>query len=149
MWPCLRLSVSSMLLRLTIPPRRSLLSCHMLSCVPMTSRHGSSYSATLMILKTFSHCPAEWPVLLSLLSLYGKASNAKVNLSKTVLVSLPGRAHSPWKRLATASDIEWCDEASTGSVRYLGYPLYHISVQLAHLLDGIKVKLQRHVNMLR
>ena len=100
-------------------------------------------------LEIFLSSPEEWPVLLSLLSLYGKASNAKVNLSKTVLVSLSGQRHEDWSCLAEQSSIEWYDESSTGSVRYLGYPLYHTQAQLDHFLDAIKIKIQRHCNMLQ
>ena len=39
-------------------------------------------------LEVFLSSPGEWPVLLSLLENYDQASNAKVDLSKTVLVSL-------------------------------------------------------------
>ncbi|KAK4509867.1 uncharacterized protein ATC70_007171 [Mucor velutinosus] len=99
-------------------------------------------------LEVFLTSPAEWPVLLSLLSLYGKASNAKVNLEKTVLVSLTGKPHDDWKHLADPSNVVWHDESSTGSVRYLGYPLYHTDVQLAHFLDTITVKVQRQYNSL-
>ncbi|KAG1062166.1 hypothetical protein G6F42_027486 [Rhizopus arrhizus] len=94
-------------------------------------------------LEIFLSSPEEWPVLLSLLSLYGKASNAKVNLSKTVLVSLSGQRHEAWSSLAEQSSIEWYDESSTGSVRYLGYPLYHTQAQLDHFLDAIKIKIQQ------
>ncbi|CEP14347.1 hypothetical protein [Parasitella parasitica] len=99
-------------------------------------------------LEIFLSSPAEWPVLTSLLSLYGKASNAKVNLSKTVMVSLSGHAHEAWQSTASEANIGWHDEHSIGSIRYLGYPLYHSAGQLAHFLDAIKIKLQRHVNIL-
>ncbi|KAK4519252.1 uncharacterized protein ATC70_009484 [Mucor velutinosus] len=99
-------------------------------------------------LEVFLADPREWPVLLSLLSLYGQASNAKVNLDKTVLVSLSGRSHDEWKQLAAVTNIEWYDESSTGSVRFLGYPLYHTKGQLGHFLDAITVKLQRQCNLL-
>ncbi|KAK4512636.1 uncharacterized protein ATC70_003340 [Mucor velutinosus] len=62
-------------------------------------------------LEAFLASPAEWPVLLSLLSLYGKASNAKVNLEKTVLVSLFGKPHDDWKHLADSSNVVWLDES--------------------------------------
>ncbi|KAK4518233.1 uncharacterized protein ATC70_001585 [Mucor velutinosus] len=99
-------------------------------------------------LEVFLTSTAEWPVLLSLLSLYGKASNAKVNLEKTVLLSLSGEAHADWKRVTETSNIEWYDSSSVGSVRYLGYPLYHTEEQLQHFLNSITVKIQRHCNLL-
>jgi hypothetical protein len=100
-------------------------------------------------LEVFLSSPGEWLVLLSLLEVYGRASNAKVNLNKTVVVSLSGVAHQSWIDIASAAGVEWHDSTSIGSVRYLGYPLYHTDVQLLHFLDAIKVKLERHANMLR
>jgi hypothetical protein len=100
-------------------------------------------------LEVFLSSPDEWLVLLSLLELYGRASNAKVNLSKTVLVSLSGVGHSAWAAIASSAGIEWHDSRSVGSVRYLGYPLYHTDAQLAHYLDDILLKLQRHANLLK
>ncbi|CAO3699241.1 unnamed protein product [Rhizopus stolonifer] len=44
-------------------------------------------------LEVFLTSPSEWLVLVELLNIYGRASNARVNLSKTVLVSLSGVAH--------------------------------------------------------
>ncbi|CEP16737.1 hypothetical protein, partial, partial [Parasitella parasitica] len=80
-------------------------------------------------LEVFLSCPDEWPVLLSLLELYGRASNAKVNLGKTVLVSLSGRPHSAWAALAHTAGLKWHDALSSGAVRYLGHPLYHTDSQ--------------------
>ncbi|KAG2209688.1 hypothetical protein INT47_001834, partial [Mucor saturninus] len=51
-------------------------------------------------LEVFLTGPGEWPVLKSLLDCYGRASNAKVNLSKTVLVSLSGVGHAAWVDIA-------------------------------------------------
>ena len=100
-------------------------------------------------LEVFLSSPREWPVLLSLLELYGRASNAKVNLSKTVLVSLSGVAHPEWVSIASGAGLEWHDSSSVGAVRYLGYPLYSSKAQLNHFLDGVKVKVSHHANILR
>jgi endonuclease/exonuclease/phosphatase family metal-dependent hydrolase len=122
---------------------------------PLDFVSGSSPPAPIKLLsyaddlEVFLSSPGEWLVLLSLLEVYGRASNAKVNLSKTVLVSLSGVAHQPWVDIASAAGVEWHDSSSVGSVRYLGYPLYHTDAQLLHFLDGVKVKLERHANMLR
>jgi hypothetical protein len=83
------------------------------------------------------------------LDLYGRASNAKVNLSKTVLVSLSGVSHASWLSLADSSGIEWHDATSSGAVRYLGYPLYSTQAQLLDYLDAILVKVTRHSNLLK
>ncbi|CEI99661.1 hypothetical protein RMCBS344292_13744 [Rhizopus microsporus] len=42
-------------------------------------------------LEVFLFHPSEWPYLLDLLSLYGCSSKAKVNLIKTVIMSISGR----------------------------------------------------------
>ncbi|KAI8635707.1 hypothetical protein BD408DRAFT_466037 [Parasitella parasitica] len=81
--------------------------------------------------------------------MYGRASNAKVNLSKTVLVSLSGRPHSAWVALAHAAGIQWHDALSCGAVGYLGYPLYHTDSQLSDFLNDLLVKVQRHCNLLK
>jgi hypothetical protein len=100
-------------------------------------------------LEVFLSGPGEWSVLLSLLDTYGRASNAKVNLKKTVLVSLSGVAHSSWIDIAADAGVEWHDLSSTGAVRYLGYPLYHNNAQLLDYLDAITVKVQRHAQLLK
>jgi hypothetical protein len=100
-------------------------------------------------LEVFLSCPGEWPVLMSLLDCYGRASNAKVNLGKTILVSLSGVSHGEWVDIARSEGVEWHDSTSSGSVRYLGYPLYHNDNQLLVFLDAIKVKIFRHSNILR
>lgn len=43
---------------------------------------------------------SEWPYLLNLLSIYGRASNVKVNLNKTVIMSLSGKRHPEWISIA-------------------------------------------------
>ncbi|CAO3611948.1 unnamed protein product [Mucor hiemalis] len=99
-------------------------------------------------LEVFLSSPDEWPELLSLLDLYGRASNAKVNLNKTVLVSLSGVAHPEWVSIASRAGLEWHDSSSADAVRYLGYPLYSSDAQLNQFLDAIKVKVMRHANIL-
>ncbi|CAO3630098.1 unnamed protein product [Mucor fragilis] len=100
-------------------------------------------------LEVFLSSPEEWSVLVSVLGLYGLASNAKVNISKTVLVSLSGVSHSAWVALADSAGLQWHDAHSRGAVRYLGYPLYHTESQLQDYLDGVLVKVQRHSNLLK
>jgi hypothetical protein len=100
-------------------------------------------------LEVFLSSPDEWSILLSLLDLYGRASNAKVNLGKTVLVSLSGVSHPVWVSLASSAGIEWHDSRSSGAVRYLGYPLYSTDSQLLDFLDAISVKLTRHCDLLK
>lgn len=100
-------------------------------------------------LEVFLSNPREWHILLDLLHQYGKASNAKVNLSKTVVMSLSGHAHVDWMNLASEYGAQWHDSTSSGAVRYLGYPLYHTQTQLMDFLDDIKNKIARHANILK
>jgi hypothetical protein len=100
-------------------------------------------------LEVFLSSPDEWCILLSLLGLYGRASKAKVNLSKTVLVPLSDVAHPSWVSLAPSSGIEWHDSDSSGAARYLGYPLYSTDSQLRDYLDAILVKVTRHYDLLK
>ena len=85
----------------------------------------------------------EWDILLHILQHYSYASNAKVNLSKTVLVSLSGQSLDPWINIAATEGVEWHDKTSPGYVRYLGYPLYHNADQLQVYLDELKTKVTR------
>ncbi|CAO0800782.1 unnamed protein product [Mucor circinelloides] len=67
------------------------------------------------------------------MDLYGRASNARVNVDKTVVVSLSGAPHEGWKsilrQVSNYTTIDWHDAHSTQAVvRYLGYPL-HITPQ--------------------
>ncbi|KAG1148939.1 hypothetical protein G6F37_004028 [Rhizopus arrhizus] len=56
-----------------------------------------SYSDDFEVI--LSH-PSKWPFLMRLLDRYGKATNAKVNLGKTVLLSLSGVSHDAWILIA-------------------------------------------------
>jgi hypothetical protein len=47
-------------------------------------------------LQVFLNDTKEWKALLYILDLYGKASNAKVNLSKTIVISMSGKTHIEW-----------------------------------------------------
>ncbi|CDH61037.1 hypothetical protein RO3G_01611 [Lichtheimia corymbifera JMRC:FSU:9682] len=100
-------------------------------------------------LEVFLNDPSEGPLLMDLLDQYRRASNAKVNLSKTVMMSLSGQAHAAWMDIAQEYGAEWHDNSSSVAVRYLGYPLYHNQQQLLQFLDGIKLKISRHVNLLK
>ncbi|KAK4521263.1 uncharacterized protein ATC70_012899 [Mucor velutinosus] len=84
-------------------------------------------------LEVFLSSPEEWSVLLSVLDLYGRASNAKVNISKTVLVSLSGVSHSAWVALADSTGLQW----------------HGRSLSWCNYLDGVLVKVQRHSNLLK
>lgn len=100
-------------------------------------------------LEVFLTNPTEWNVLLEILECYGRASNAKVNLSKTVMVSLSGQSHQDWISIASQYGAEWHDRNSHTATRYLGYPLYHNQKQLHEFLNAIKIKIARHIQLLK
>ncbi|KAG1505919.1 hypothetical protein G6F52_012034 [Rhizopus delemar] len=100
-------------------------------------------------LEVFLSHPNEWPCLMQLLDQYGKASNAKVNLSKTVLLSLSGVSHDSWISIARSSDLTWHDASVKTAVRYLGYPLYHTRHQLLSYLNELKLKITRQCHFLK
>lgn len=89
-------------------------------------------------LEVFLSSPAEWPVLQDILSMYSAASNAKVNIHKTEIVSLSGVAHAEWRTIASTHNISYHTADSTHVVRYLGYPLYSSRKQLKLYLGRIK-----------
>ena len=100
-------------------------------------------------LEVFLTSPNEWPILLDILDQYRQASNAKVNLSKTIVMSMSGVPHEEWTSLASEYGAQWHDRHSSTAVRYLGYPLYHNDAQLFNFLDNIKSKIARHAQLLK
>lgn len=100
-------------------------------------------------LEVFLSHPREWAILMDLLKCYGAASNAKVNLSKTILMSLSGKHYIEWESIADTFEAQWHHSHSPEAVRYLGYPLYHNNDQLSLFLDSIKAKVLRHANILK
>lgn len=86
---------------------------------------------------------------MKILELYGKASNAKVNLNKTVVVSLSGYPHSSWKTLLQPLEIKWHDDKEKKAIVQLGYLMYSSQVQLQDFLDGLEMRIKRHIDMLK
>jgi hypothetical protein len=97
----------------------------------------------------FLQLTQEWETLLEIYSKYNKASNAKINLHKTALLSLSGYRHLEWKSLASRNDIVWYDKDSSKALTYLGYPPHSTQAQLNQYLDMVYGKLQQHVDILR
>ncbi|KAG1049516.1 hypothetical protein G6F43_008161 [Rhizopus delemar] len=100
-------------------------------------------------LEMFLSRPNEWPCLMQPLDQYEKDSNAKVNLGKTVLLSLSGVSHDAWISIARSSDLTWHDAFIKTAVRYLEYPLYHTRHQLLSYLNEIKLKITRQCHFLK
>ncbi|KAG1053177.1 hypothetical protein G6F43_004728 [Rhizopus delemar] len=68
--------------------------------------------------------PIELEALLQLVSLYGRASNAKLNHHKTLAVSLSGEEQLEWRTVLNVSRIlQWYDNKESTTAIYLGYPL--------------------------
>lgn len=88
----------------------------------------------------------EWDQLQKILQVYSNASNAKMNLSKTTMMSLTGTENNKWIQIANSNHIEWHDKNNNHAIRYLGYPLYSRSEQLHNHLDTVLQKLQSNLN---
>lgn len=73
-----------------------------------------------------SSSPSEWPTLQLLLHIYGLASNAKVNLHKTEVVSLSGNSSPDWAAITAETNISYHTKSSQTAVRYLGYRAYNL-----------------------
>lgn len=100
-------------------------------------------------LEVFLSSPAEWSHLQEILYQYGRASNAKVNIQKTEIVSISGLHNDEWSRLAQASGISYHTSSSSNAIRYLGYPLYSNTQQLSAFLSTIKTKISVQANLLK
>lgn len=92
-------------------------------------------------LKVFLSSPGEWQYLQDILNYYSLASNSKVNIQKTEMVSLPGLHSNEWSSIALAASVSYHTSTYSGAVRYLGYPLYSSSQQLASFLEKTRVKI--------
>ncbi|KAG1048844.1 hypothetical protein G6F43_008790 [Rhizopus delemar] len=93
--------------------------------------------------------PTELQVLLQLVSLYGRASNAKLNHHKTLAVSLSGEEQLEWRTMLNANCIlQWHDNKDSTAAIYLGYPLTSSTQQMSNYLDSIITKVKRHADIL-
>ncbi|KAG1157103.1 hypothetical protein G6F36_014271 [Rhizopus arrhizus] len=80
--------------------------------------------------------PIELTSLLALITAYELASNAKLNLDKTIAVSLSGHSQPLWRHCLQHRGItHWHDSSSHVAAIYLGFPLTSSSAQLATFLD--------------
>jgi len=108
------------------------------------------------VLLQFINSTGEWAVLQELLELYSRASNAKVNLSKTIAFPLSSNPDQELKQLVTASGTKWHDSESPSFEKYLGYPIpvsqQHVDLFFDSLLLKIRtcfqIHSQRHLSIL-
>lgn len=100
-------------------------------------------------LEVFLSSPLEWNHLQSILQCYSRASNAKVNIQKTEVVSLSGLVNEEWRLISQEALIAYYTSDSRNAIRYLGYPLYSSPHQLSNFLDNIKLEITRMVHILQ
>jgi hypothetical protein len=105
-----------------------------------------AYADDLLI---FFRDTSEWHETKPLFEMYSQASNSKVNLQKTYLVSLSGRPHASWASLCNNEEIRWHDNTKDAAITYLGYPLTSSPKQLDTFLETMYEKLRRHTNILK
>ncbi|OAD66797.1 hypothetical protein PHYBLDRAFT_152067 [Phycomyces blakesleeanus NRRL 1555(-)] len=117
-----------------ISPPHSNLSCKFLKLL--------TYVNDLLILLSFSYKLAP---LLSLLFVYGKASNAYMNLDKTIAISLSGNFTPNWDPVLTLADITSLhNHNSANTIYYLGFPLLSHLCQLDSFHSAPLSKLDQH-----
>ncbi|KAG1135452.1 hypothetical protein G6F38_012791 [Rhizopus arrhizus] len=105
-----------------------------------------AYADDVLVFLTRS---TELQTLLYLVSLYGKASNARLNRGKTITVSLSGEDHHDWRQTLFANGIiKWHDKRASSATTYLRYPLTSSAQQLSSYLDSLIVKIEKHATIL-
>jgi hypothetical protein len=105
-----------------------------------------AYADDLLV---FLSQPAEWPCLLDQLETYNQASNAKVNLAKTVIFPLAGRTSLTWPQITSGFGGQWHDNRAPAPLVYLGYPVWHNTYQKDHFLDMLMLKIAKHAQLLQ
>ncbi|KAG1455737.1 hypothetical protein G6F46_010345 [Rhizopus delemar] len=79
----------------------------------------------------------------------GRASNAKLNRHKTLVVSLSGEEQLEWCTMLNANRIlQWHDNKDSTAAIYLGYPLTSSTQQMSNYLDSIITKVKPHADIL-
>lgn len=122
--------------------RQRLHFCHKTKFTEVPPLKLLAYADDLLV---FLKDPSEWRRLMQHLQVYGLASNASVNLNKTVVFSLSGVPHEAWISLLRPTATTWHDRTSTSSITYLGYPIYHTPDQLNNFLDQLYIKIKNQV----
>lgn len=83
-----------------------------------------------------------------LLDIYCSASNAKLNIEKTEVVSLLKSPAVDWRRLCQQKGMRWHDSSTDEVPVYLGYPLYCSRRQWIRYFDLLLDKIDRHLKIL-
>lgn len=84
------------------------------------------------------------------INLYCRASNAKLNCQKTLVVSLTGAVPDDWRHVFDSHDLRlWHDHTSTEAATYLGFPLNSTQAQLTSFLQSRLAKLKADIHTLQ
>ncbi|KAG2224705.1 hypothetical protein INT45_009020 [Circinella minor] len=129
-----------------LPPRSNI---HFRSNSSFDSSHPIKICAYADDLLVFLHQPQEWNHLVRHLTVYGQASNGRVNLQKTVVFPLNGELHEDWRTQVESFGARWHDQHHPHALTYLGYPLYHSQAQLDGFLESLYNKIKHHVDFLQ
>ena len=92
----------------------------------------------------------EVQAIMNIIKLYCRASNAKLNCQKTLVVSLNGHVPDDWKQAFSSQDLhQWHDRTSPNAAIYLGFPLTSTHQQLADFLQSRLEKLKNNVHIMQ
>lgn len=90
----------------------------------------------------------EWHWLSEALHLYGRASNAKVNLTKTVAFPMSPVPNTALKTHLHSLQVQWHDHDNDHALIYLGFPVAFSKQQKKRYWDGLKTKIQGSLSAL-
>ncbi|ORX42267.1 hypothetical protein DM01DRAFT_1379106 [Hesseltinella vesiculosa] len=93
--------------------------------------------------------PSKWDSLQRLYSVYANASNSRLNVQKTELISLSGHPWRQWSSTCQDSGASWHDKHSATVVKYLGYPIYSSKAQLRAFWDVCTINVERQCQALK
>jgi hypothetical protein len=88
----------------------------------------------------------EWQWLNNALAIYGRASNAQVNLLKTVAFPLSSTPDADLKTMILNDNVRWHDETSPAALIYLGFPIVFSPAQESAYFETILTKVQGAVS---
>ncbi|CDH60772.1 hypothetical protein RO3G_01429 [Lichtheimia corymbifera JMRC:FSU:9682] len=127
--------------------------------IPGSPMHRNQFATTLPPLKTLAYADDvlifvtdkdEVQEIMTIIQLYCRASNAKLNCHKTLAVSLNGHIPDDWKQAFASHDlIHWHDRSCNEAATYLCFPLNSTADQLDQFLQLLLEKVKAHVNILK
>lgn len=97
-------------------------------------------------LTTFIKSAEEWSCLKEIMDLFGRASNARLNLKKTVAFPLYRSVGALSQALQQDHVVIHSDRAEE-ALTYLGYPLALSSAQRDSFFNNIHTKIKHHINL--